>query len=433
MKIIELKKAKKKEINEEVKIKGRVLAKRSFKKIVFLKIIDDLCEDQIIFKNEIEKTKKVKLGDIVISRSKVFTNNNGIKCFLNIRFKIVVQNNVLVPDKRKNIINKEQYYRKSYIRIATNINEKKKIYRRFKAIETIRKFMRKKKFLEVETPILSEMTEGSDSKPFLTEHNSLKKKMFLRISPELNLKKMLISGFEKIFEIGKNFRNEGISKRHYPEFLNLEFYRTYKNYRWGMVFLEELLKCLADFYIKEGVTNRNVKAIRSNRFEIITIEEAIFKYGKIKMEEINDKKKLLLILKEKKYINYSLEKIKFIFFEKKVSKKIMGPTFVIEYPIFSSPLAKINKKKKKLDRFELYISGIEIANGFSELNNFIEQKERFKKQKNLNKKKINENFIESMKFGMPPACGCGLGIDRIIMILENLKSIKEILVLPELR
>ncbi|UOQ27839.1 Lysyl-tRNA synthetase (class II) [Candidatus Vidania fulgoroideae] len=433
MKIIDLEKAKKKGINNKVKIKGRVLAKRSFKKIVFIKIIDGLSEDQIVFKEKISETKEIKLGDIIVSISKIFINEKGIKCFLNKSFKIVTKNNVFLPDKKKNITNKEQYYKKSYIRIATNILDKKKIYRRFKAIETIRKFMNRNNFLEVETPILSEMTEGSDSKPFLTKHNSLKKKMFLRISPELNLKKMLISGFEKIFEIGKNFRNEGISKKHYPEFLNIEFYKTYENYKWGMFFLEKLIKNLANSYVRSGIKNKNIDKIIKDKFDEITIDEAIIKYGGIKINEINNKEKFISVLKEKKYLNYSLEEIKFVFFEKKISKKIKKPTFVTEYPIFSSPLAKINKKKKKLDRFELYISGIEVANGFSELNDYIEQKERFNKQKNINKKKINKNFIESMKFGMPPACGCGLGIDRIIMIIEKLNNIKEILVFPELR
>ncbi|UOQ37982.1 Lysyl-tRNA synthetase (class II) [Candidatus Vidania fulgoroideae] len=433
MKITDLEKAKKKELNKKVKIKGRVLAKRSFKKIVFIKIIDGLSEDQIVFKDRILETKEIKLGDIIVSVSEVFINEKGIKCFLNKRFKIVTKNNIFLPDKKKNIINKEQYYKKSYIRIATNILDKKKIYRRFKAIGCIRKFMNRNNFLEVDTPILSEMTEGSDSKPFLTKHNSLKKKMFLRISPELNLKKMLISGFEKIFEIGKNFRNEGISKKHYPEFLNIEFYKTYENYKWGMSFLEKLIKNLANSYVKIGVQNKNIDKIIQGNFNKITIDEAIMKYSKIKPSEMNKKEKFMSILKEEKYANCSLEEIKFFFFEREISKKIKKPTFITEYPIFSSPLAKINKKKKKLDRFELYISGIEVANGFSELNDHIEQKERFNKQKNINKKKINKNFIESMKFGMPPACGCGLGIDRIIMIMENLKNIKEILVFPELR
>lgn len=430
MKITCLNKAIKKKIGTFVKIKGRVLAKRIFKKIAFIKIIDNIYENQIIVKKKIEKVKKIKLGDLIISKSKLFVNEKKIKCFLNENFKIVVKNNVYVPDKRKNIKNKKEFYEKSYIRLATNLEEKKRIYRRFKVIKKIRSYMYKKNFLEVETPILSEMTEGSDSKPFLTEHYSLKKKMFLRISPELNLKKMLISGFESIFEIGKNFRNEGISKKHYPEFLNIEFYKTYKNYRWGMNFLKKMFKKIALYFKKKKINNENINNIIKNNFEILSIDEAILKYSIINKKEINNKEVYNKILKEN---NIScIEKIKFFFFEKKVSKKIIKPTFIIDYPIFSSPLAK-RKDNKVLERFEFYISGIEIANGFSELNDFEEQKERFKKQKNLNKKKINENFVESMKFGMPPACGCGIGIDRFIMILENVKNIKEILILPELR
>ncbi|MGX7583040.1 amino acid--tRNA ligase-related protein [Candidatus Vidania fulgoroideorum] len=433
MKFSNLNNAIKKKINHLVKIKGRVLAKRVFKSIIFIKIIDGVFENQIIFKKgEIEKAKRIKLGDIIISKCKVFINENKVKCFKSINTKLVVSNNIYLPDKKKNIKNKKEYYKKSYIRIATNLCEKKKIFRRFKVIEKIRGYMKSKKFLEIETPILSEITEGSDSKPFITEHISLRKNMFLRISPELNLKKMLISGFENIFEIGKNFRNEGISKKHYPEFLNIEFYKTFKNYKWGMTFLEKMLKYIAKYYKNKNIINENIKNILK-KFDVLTIEESILKYSNIKKEDLENKDIFIKKFRNSKYKKYDLEKIKFLFFEKKVTKKIKVPTFVTNYPIFSSPLAKKKKKKPYLERFELYISGIEIANGFSELNDFIEQRERFKTQENLNKKKINSNFIESMKFGMPPACGCGLGIDRLIMILECAKNIKDILILPELK
>ncbi|MGX7576857.1 amino acid--tRNA ligase-related protein [Candidatus Vidania fulgoroideorum] len=355
---------------------SRIKEKRVIGGICFFKlkkIKNQFIIKKNIFKEKYKKNlKKIFIGNICKIDGILFKNNKNVKCILVKKIKILSKNILKLPDKYNKIKDKKIIYNKSYFTMFYNKKKYNIIKKRFLIINFIRKFMNKRNFIEVETPILNKNNCGSDVKEFFVKKK--KKKLFLRISPEINLKKMLICGFDKIYEIGKNFRNENNSNKHKDEFTMMEFYINNKNYKWNMLFLREII---------------------INIFKLF--KKKIF-FKKIKYSDIIKKYNNIDIIKKKK-----------------------STIFVTHFPILETPLAKESKKKGYTESFELYINGIEIANGYTELNKYKEQKKRFLIQKKNNNKKIDKLFLEYMKFGMPPSTGCGIGIDRLIMSVFDKK------------
>lgn len=459
---------KKKKIN--VSIAGRILSKRILGKAIFASISD--CSGFFLDGNiqiyvnynclgkiEFNNFKNYDLGDIIGIYGFLFkTNMNELTINVN---KIIFINKSIhqISSKFYGLLNKEIKYRKRYLDLIMNSKVRFVFKTRSLIISFIRKFLEENDFLEVETPMFHKIPGGALAKPFVTFHNSLNMKMFLRISPELFLKKLIVGGFNRIFEINRSFRNEGVSIFHNPEFTMLEFYSTYVDYKWLMIFVEKLLIKLIIFIHKKKIIKYCGKNINfSKPFKKLTIVDAILKYTNYTNFQLNnisfiylELKKISSKIKKKiiKNLNLDLGQMQLYLFDITTKSKIINPTYIIDYPVSVSPLARLSKTNKNItERFELFICGCEIANGFSELNDSKEQSKRFLKQllkyKNIKKKNIKKfllknnkyydsDYINALEYGMPPTGGCGIGIDRLVMILTNSFSIKDVILFPHLR
>ncbi|BGI51515.1 MAG: lysine--tRNA ligase [Buchnera aphidicola (Ceratovacuna japonica)] len=433
--------------NKEIKISGRITKIRIMGKASFCEIKDMSGKIQLYVSQKyinkefyINHFKKWSLGDIIGVYGNVFktkTQEITIRCK---KLKLLTKIFKLIPNSFYGLLDKEKCYRKRYLDLITNSNSMKKFLIRSKIIFLIRKFFHKKKFIEVETPIIQNIPGGALAKPFKTYHNKLNKKMYLRISPELYLKKLIIGGFEKIFEISKNFRNEGISNKHNPEFTMIEAYSAYSDYKYMMKIIEKLFKyILKNIKKKYSIIYNKTKIKFKKKFCKMTITEAILKFNNdIKIKDINNIKRIKRLAINKKIKikkHYNIEKIKIKIFEQTVEKNIVHPTFITDYPVELSPLSrKKNNSVNLTERFELFISGIEISNGFSELNDPIDQKKRFKEQiKESNKNFYDKEYITALEYGLPPTSGMGLGIDRLIMLLTDSKNIRDVILFPTLK
>ncbi|CAL4323013.1 Lysine--tRNA ligase [Buchnera aphidicola (Chaitophorus populicola)] len=437
----------------KIQTAGRIIQKRIMGKAGFMRLQDSEGEIQIYakknsftsIKNNFNKFKNLDLGDIIGIIGTIFktrTHELTINCT---KFILLTKALRSLPEKFHGLVDKNIRYRKRYLDFISNHNLKKNFQIRSQLISIIRNYMHKKKFLEVETPMLHNLPGGAIAKPFITHHNSLNKKMYLRIAPELYLKRLIVGGFEKIFEINRNFRNEGVSSRHNPEFTMMEIYLAYSNYKYLMKFLENLIKHLLkkikkNYIIKYQKNTFNFK----QPFSKLTMQESIVKFNNFidpkDLKNFDQIKKIAKKLKLKIKNKWGIGKIITEIFEKTVEKKLIHPTFITEYPIEVSPLARQKNDKKNIsDRFEFFIGGYEIGNGFSELNDPEEQKKRFKMQ--IEQKKFKENkkikydkdYILALEHGMPPTAGLGIGIDRLTMIFTNQKNIKDVIMFPNMR
>ncbi|CAL4322798.1 Lysine--tRNA ligase [Buchnera aphidicola (Chaitophorus sp. 3695)] len=424
---------------------GRIIQKRIMGKAIFMRLQDSEGEIQIYSKqnsltsktNNFKKFKSLDLGDIIGVIGIIFktkTNELTIHCQ---KFILLTKALRPLPEKFHGLVNKDTRYRKRYLDFISNNSLKKTFQIRSKLISMIRNYMHKKKFLEVETPMLHNLPGGAIAKPFITYHNSLSKKMYLRIAPELYLKRLIIGGFEKIFEINRNFRNEGVSSRHNPEFTMMEIYIAYSNYKYLMKFLENLMQ-----YLSKKIHHNYIIEYKKNFFDLskpflkLTMKESIIKFNNFidpkDLKNLTQLKKITNKLQLKIKHTWGIGKIITEIFEKTVEKKLINPTFITEYPIEVSPLAREkNHDKYFSDRFEFFIGGYEIGNGFSELNDPTEQKKRFKMQNK--KKKYDKDYILALEHGMPPTAGLGIGIDRLTMIFTNQKNIKDVIMFPNMR
>ncbi|WII23563.1 lysine--tRNA ligase [Buchnera aphidicola] len=435
----------------QIKIAGRIVKKRIMGKATFIILQDSENEIQIYANQNSFKSKKynyfffknLDLGDIIGVKGNIFktrTNETTIHCK---EFILLTKSLRPLPEKYHGLVNKEIKYRKRYIDLISDKNLKKTFKKRAILISFIRKYMKKKKFLEVETPMLHNIPGGAIAKPFTTYHHSLNKKMYLRIAPELYLKRLIIGGFEKIFEINKNFRNEGISFKHNPEFTMMEIYIAYKNYKYMMRFLKKLIK-----YINKKINKNKPLKYQKNLFDFnqpfqkFTMKESILKFNRFikkqDLEDIDKIKKIAQKINLKIKNTWKIGKVLTEIFEKTVEKKLIQPTFITEYPSEVSPLSRRkNDNKNFSERFEFFMGGYEIGNGFSELNDPQEQKKIFKKQiklKNITKtnKTYDQDYIIALEHGMPPTAGLGIGIDRLIMIFTNQTNIKDVIIFPTL-
>ena len=387
------------------------------------------------------------LGDIVAAEGTVFKTKTGELSLHATSVRLLTKSLRPMPDKFHGIADQEVKYRQRYIDLMTDEATRKRFVARSKAVSGLREFMVQHGFLEVETPMLHPIPGGANAKPFTTHHNALDQQMFLRIAPELYLKRLIVGGFDRVFEINRNFRNEGISVRHNPEFTMMEFYAAYWNYQDLMTFTEQLVR---DAAIKAGdslqLTYGGKPVDLAKPFERLTIKEAIAKYTDAG-DGVNDAawlqgalRKLGLTEAKHSLSTRSLASLQVLYFEETVEEKLWNPTFICEHPVEISPLARESDTKPGVtERFELYITGREFGNGFSELNDAEDQAARFKAQVDAKDSGDDEamhfdhDFVRALEYGMPPTGGCGIGIDRLMMLLTDSASIRDIILFPALR
>ena len=437
--------------NKEVVVNGRMMSKRVMGKSSFANVKDEtgiiqFYIDKTDLNEEVFKIfKESDIGDIVHLSGYLFKTKTGELTIHVKNFEVVTKSLRPLPEKYHGLADQEIKYRKRYLDLICNDNTRNIFDIRFKAIRSIRNYFDEKGFIEVETPMMHKIPGGATAKPFITHHNTLDMDLYMRIAPELFLKRLIVGGFSKIFEINRNFRNEGISSKHNPEFTMVEFYKTFSTYIDMMNLTEELIrKVVKEVKGSTKIIYQEKELDFSKNFKRMTMIESIMKFSDdLDKEKLLDESFLRNYCKDKNIHtkNYqSIGEIYFSIFEKNVESNLIEPTFITEYPIEVSPLSRVNDKNKNIaDRFEFFIMGKEIANGFSELNDPDDQKRRFEKQVELKEKGDNEamylddDYIEALEYGMPPTAGEGIGIDRLIMVLTDSPSIREVLLFPLMR
>jgi lysyl-tRNA synthetase class 2 len=436
-----------------VRIAGRMVLKRVMGKASFATLQDSTGRMQVYVKGEeigadvYEDFKHWDLGDIVGAEGHLFKTKTGELSVHISSIRMLTKSLRPLPDKFHGIHDQEIKYRQRYIDLITDDTSRQRFMARSKAVSSIREFMVQHGFLEVETPMLHPIPGGANARPFATHHNALDQEMFLRIAPELYLKRLLVGGFERVFEINRNFRNEGISVRHNPEFTMMEFYAAYWNYQDLMQFTENLIRDAAEKAVGTLLLTYDGKPVDlSKPFARLTIREAIVKHTEAGTHVddsawlTNAFKKLGYSEEKHKLSTRSLAGLQVLYFEETVEDKLWEPTFICEHPVEISPLARASDSQPELtERFELYITGREFGNGFSELNDAEDQAARFHAQVNAKDSGDDEamffdhDFVRALEYGMPPAGGCGIGIDRLMMLLTDSPSIRDVILFPALR
>jgi lysyl-tRNA synthetase class 2 len=448
------------------KVAGRMMLKRVMGKASFATLQDSTGRIQIYIKGEdigadlYASFKHWDLGDIVAAEGTVFKTKTGELSIHATSVRLLTKSLRPMPDKFHGMNDQEVKYRQRYVDLMTDETARKRFTARSKAVSGIREFMVAHDFLEVETPMLHAIPGGANAKPFTTHHNALDQQMFLRIAPELYLKRLLVGGFDRVFEINRNFRNEGISVRHNPEFTMMEFYAAYWDYQDLMTFTEALVRDAAHKAVDTLQLSYGGKPVDlAPPFERLTIREAIIKHTEagegledsaglkgpeLKVDSetwlVSALRKLGLSEAKHKLSTRSLASLQVLYFEESVEEKLWQPTFICEHPVEISPLARASDHKPGVtERFELYITGREFGNGFSELNDAEEQAARFHAQVAAKDSGDDEamyydhDFIRALEYGMPPAGGCGIGIDRLMMLLTDSASIRDVILFPALR
>ncbi|PIE91504.1 MAG: lysine--tRNA ligase [Acidobacteria bacterium] len=434
----------------EVAIVGRLMLKRDMGKASFVHLQDGSGRIQIyIRKNDVGDAqfnlyKKIDLGDFFAVRGHLFkTRTQELTVYVK-ELTFLSKAYRPLPEKFHGLTDTETRYRQRYLDLIANPEVKETFQMRSKIIQAVRTFMHDRDYLEVETPMMHPIPGGAAAKPFITHHNTLDMDLYLRIAPELYLKRLIIGGMERVFEINRNFRNEGISKQHNPEFSMMEWYQAYADLRVMMEMTESLVKYVIDqvhdtkmLPYGEHVLNFQVPFVK------MTLREAICKYSSHTMEQLNHPEELIEIAKtlniedpEKIPYGYLLTEV----FEQIAEPHLIQPTFITEYPVEVSPLTKlIPGQDQFVDRFEFYMAGMELANAYSELNDPIDQRARFKDQLEQRERGddeaqvFDEDFLTAIEHGMPPTGGEGLGIDRLVMILTNSQTIRDVILFPQMR
>lgn len=434
--------------NINVSVAGRIILFRDFGKAAFAHLQDSKGRIQIYLRKDILGdrfivAKNFDIGDIIGVQGRLFrTKTNELTIEVH-GFEFLSKSLRPLPEKWHGLKDIEARYRQRYVDLIVNPSVKETFIKRQQIIKFLREFLDNEGFIEVETPMMHTIAGGARAKPFKTYHEALDMELYLRIAPELYLKRLLVGGFERVYEIGKNFRNEGISTKHNPEFTMVEFYVAYKDYNWLMDFTERLLSYIVDkicgnLKVKFGEFTIDF----TPPFKRVTMFEALREKGV--PEEILRNEVLAIKWALDKGIEIpkgsSLAKILDEIFKEIVEPTLIQPTFIIDYPVELSPLAKRKRDNQDLvERFELFIAGREIANAFSELNDPIDQKERFLRQLEERLKgdeevpEMDEDFVRALEVGMPPAAGEGIGVDRLVMLLTDNQSIRDVILFPLLR
>ena len=433
-----------------VAVAGRMMLKRVMGKACFGTLQDGTGRIQIYVTQDmvgadaLAAFKHWDLGDILACEGVLFKTKTGELSVKATLVRLLTKSLRPLPDKFHGMTDQEQKYRQRYVDLMTDETARSRFIARSKAVSSIRNFMVEHGFLEVETPMLHPIPGGANAKPFITHHNALDQEMFLRIAPELYLKRLVVGGFERVFEINRNFRNEGISVRHNPEFTMMEFYAAYWNHHDLMDFTEAVLRHAARQATGSATLTYAGRPVDLDKpFARLTVTQALVTHADLTPAEAADAQVLHQKLKamgEEPAAHWTLAELQFGLFEATVESKLWDPTFIVDYPVEVSPLARASDADPNItERYELFITGREIANGFSELNDAEDQAARFAAQAK-NKEAGDEeamyydaDFIRALEYGMPPTGGCGIGIDRLVMLLTDSPSIRDVILFPALR
>ncbi len=437
----------------QVSVAGRMMLKRVMGKASFATLQDSTGRIQLyvtrdaIGEEAYADFKRWDLGDILAAVGTLMKTKTGELSVKVTKLRLLTKSLRPLPDKFHGMADQEQKYRQRYVDLITDESARDRFKARSRAVSALREFMVANDFLEVETPMLHPIPGGANAKPFKTHHNALDQEMFLRIAPELYLKRLIVGGFERVFEINRSYRNEGISVRHNPEFTMMEFYAAYWNYQDLMDFTELIIRTIAKKTVGSEQLIYQGKAVDlSQPFERLTIREAILKHTDAGANVdnaawlVNALRKLGLSEEKDKLSQRSLASLQVMYFEETVEEKLWQPTFIMEHPTEISPLARANDDRPEVtERFELYITGREFGNGFSELNDAEDQAARFNAQVAAKDSGDDEamfydhDFVRALEYGMPPTGGCGIGIDRFMMLLTDSPSIRDVILFPALR
>tara|TARA_A100001388_G_scaffold205702_1_gene156511 strand:- start:511 stop:1962 length:1452 start_codon:yes stop_codon:yes gene_type:complete len=421
-----------------VKVAGRIMLRRLMGKASFTTIQDMSAQIQLYLREDTlsnyDDFKTWDIGDIIGVEGELFKTNTGELSIKVTEAILLTKSLKPLPEKHQGLVDVEQRYRKRYLDLLVNEEAREVFLARSKIISETRNYFDSSGFIEVETPMMHPIPGGAAAKPFVTHHNALGMDLYLRIAPELYLKRLVVGGFEKVYEINRNFRNEGLSTKHNPEFTMLEFYTAYEDYEFQMDFVEALIKHLSNL----EQSKRSFK-----KFNRLSFDEALTKntsLNKKDLDDIDSLRKFAKALKIENFKTLSIGKLKAEIFESEVEDKLSEPTFIYKYPLEISPLSRKSEGDEGyVDRFELFIDGKEIANGFSELNDPEDQLERFKMQMEDKEKGDEEamemdlDYIEALEYGLAPCAGVGIGLDRLVMLLTGIDSIRDVILFPQLK
>ncbi len=434
-----------------VKVAGRIMTRRLMGKASFVNLQDRSGQIQLYVRQDAvspdtyEQFLQWDLGDIIGAEGALFKTKTGELSIRVTHIELLTKSLRPLPDKYHGITDQELRYRQRYLDLLVNETTRKTFLIRSKMIDGIRQFLMARDFLEVETPMMQVLPGGAAARPFVTHHHALDMPLYLRIAPELYLKRLVVGGLERVFEINRNFRNEGVSTRHNPEFTMLEFYQAYADYHDLMDLSEALIRQLAQTILQTSmITYQEHTLDVSQPFIRLSMIDAILQYNpELTAADLNSlatakaaaEKQLITVQP-----SYGLGKIQLELFEKTVEHQLIQPTFITDYPAEVSPLARRNDKNPFVtDRFELFIAGREVANGFSELNDPEDQAERFRQQvaeKEAGDEEAmpyDEEYVTALEYGLPPTAGEGIGIDRLVMLFTNSPSIRDVILFPHMR
>lgn len=431
-------------------VAGRIVGLRRFGKASFLHVEDESGRMQVYVKRDAvgeqayQVFKKIDLGDIAGFSGRLFRTKTGELTIYADSWQLVTKSLRPLPEKFHGLTDVETRYRQRYVDLIVNSEVRDTFRRRVLIIRLIRDFLTDRRFLEVETPMMQAIPGGATARPFKTHHNALDMDLFLRIAPELYLKRLLVGGFDRVFEINRNFRNEGLSTRHNPEFTMLEFYQAYATFADMMGLTEEMISYVADkLNGSMKISYQGQMVDLTPPWQRYTLDEALAEVGGIDRAVLADPVRVMRLAREKGIALAATAgsgKAKTELFELLVEERLVNPTFITAYPTEVSPLARRNEKNPEVtDRFELFIVGREIANAFSELNDPVDQRQRLVKQIAERGEDeeicpvLDEDFIRALEYGMPPAAGEGIGIDRLVMLLTDSPSIRDVILFPHLK
>ncbi len=440
------------EKNVEAIVAGRLMTRRIMGKASFANVQDETGQIQVYVQRDAlaegfynEQFKKWDIGDIVGARGVVFKTNKDELSIKVTSIELLVKSLRPLPEKFHGLTDTETKYRQRYVDLIMNEQSRSVFRTRSAIISYIRQFLIEKDFLEVETPMMQAIPGGAVARPFVTHHNALDMQLFLRIAPELYLKRLVVGGFNRVFEINRNFRNEGLSTRHNPEFTMLEFYQAYADYHDLMDITEAMFKGITASVMGKDLIEYQGQTIDfSKPFARLSVADAVLQYNSaLSKDELDDINALSAYAKKigiEVKPSYGIGKILIEIFEETAEEKLKDPTFITDYPVEVSPLSRRSDDNPEVtDRFELFIAGREIANGFSELNDAEDQAERFQAQ--VAEKDAGDDeamhydadYIRALEYGMPPTAGEGIGIDRLVMLFTDSSTIRDVLLFPHMR
>ncbi len=441
-------------LNKRVSVAGRIMAIRDFGKAAFVRVKDRAGVIQLFVQRDklgpesYARYKELDIGDFVFGEGPIFktkTNELSVNCD---KLELTTKSLRPLPEKFHGIADVEIKYRQRYLDLIMTEETRRTFQIRTKIIEELRRFFVEHDYMEVETPMMHPIAGGANARPFVTHHNTLDMQLFLRIAPELYLKRLVVGGFERVFEINRNFRNEGISIKHNPEFTMLEFYQAYATFEDLMDLTEKLFRQVAEKVLGTSkIMYQGTEIDMGSDWTRITVEDAIMKYTEFGRSydrtKLRDRDTLMAYGKLKNLHmdpKDSVGGLMMVIFDEQVESHLIQPTFVTHHPLDVSPLSRKNEKDPFLvDRFEMYIYGREMANAFSELNDPVDQRQRFDAQvsaKNAGNEEacdMDEDFVQALEYGMPPTAGEGIGIDRMVMLYTDSPSIRDVILFPQMR